>query len=311
MRTADRIVGGPGVDEADRLAVEFQRERHRLTSIAYRILGSVADAEDAVQGTWLRLDRADSARIDNLGGWLTTAVGRECLDMLRRQRTRRHDATLERLADPVVDHLPDRAEGPEAEAITAEAVGLALLVVLDELSPVERVAFVLHDVFAVPYEEIAPIVRRTTETTRQLASRARRRVQRYDLAPDRAVADQREIVEAFIAAARAGDIERLILLLDPDVLLRADVGAGVQTIQGAATVAQSAAAFAPSRHQQVGMVNGGPGIIATDARGRVVSIMSMLVAGHRIVGIAVLADINRLQRLFPNDSLGGMFQSRP
>jgi RNA polymerase sigma factor (sigma-70 family) len=289
------------VGEMDQVAVAFQRERHRLTSIAYRMLGSFADAEDAVQGTWLRLARADRAAIDNLGGWLTTALGRECLDMLRRQRPRRQGVTLDRLPDPVIDRWPDSDIGPEAELVAAEAVGVALMVVLDQLSPVERVAFVLHDVFAVPYDQIAPRLQRTTEATRQLASRARRRVQGQQLAPDRVLADQREIVEAFMAAARAGDIEQLLRLLDPDVVMRADVGDGVHMVQDAHRIAVSASAFAPRGHQQVAMVNGGPGIVTTDAHGRVVSVLSLLIASHRIVGINVLADTDRLKGLTTTD----------
>jgi hypothetical protein len=215
--------------------------------------------------------------------------------MLRRRRRRRHDATLERLPDPVVDHWPDSADGPEAEAITAESVRLALLVVLDELSTVERVAFVLHDVFAVPYDQIAPLVQRTTETTRQLASRARRRVRRHAVASDRVLA-AREVVEAFIAAARAGDASGSCCSCTPTCSSGPTSERESTRSRCAATVARTAAAFAPNRHQQVGIINGGPGIVTTDARGRVVSVMAILIASQQIVGITVLADTDRLQR---------------
>ena len=212
------------MDERDWLAERFEEHRSRLRAVAYRMLGSVSEADDAVQEAWLRLSRSDADEIENLGGWLTTVVGRVSLNMLRSRNSRREQPLGVHVPEPIVD----RADGtdPEHEALVADSVGLALLVVLETLSPAERLAFVLHDIFAVPFDEIAPIVDRSPEAARQLASRARRRVRAENTVPDADLDAQREVVDAFLAASRDGDFDRLVAVLDPDVVLRADLGAG-------------------------------------------------------------------------------------
>src|SRR6478672_133849 len=218
--------------DPDWLAQRFEAQRPRLRAVAYRMLGSMAEADDAVQDAWLRLARADATAVDNLGGWLTTVVARLCLDRLRARTARREEPMGVHLPEPIVSS-PDAAPGPEDEAILADSVGLALLVVLDRLTPAERLAFVLHDMFAVPFEEIAAIVGRSEDAARQLASRARRRV-RGGGAPDPDLVRQREVVEAFISALRAGDFEGLLAVLDPDLVVRADMAAGAPSeIRGA------------------------------------------------------------------------------
>ena len=211
------------MDERDWLAERFEEHRTHLRGVAYRMLGSLSEADDAVQEAWLRLSRSDADEIENLGGWLTTVVGRVSLNMLRSRKSRREDPFAVHLPEPIVD----RADGtdPEHEALVADSVGLALLVVLETLSPAERLAFVLHDIFAVPFDEIAPIVDRSPEAARQLASRARRRVRAENTVPDADLDAQREVVDAFLAASRDGDFDRLVAVLDPDVVLRADFGA--------------------------------------------------------------------------------------
>ena len=227
------------------LAQQFEEHRTRLRAVAYRMLGSLSEADDAVQETWLRLSRVDSDEVENLGGWLTTVVARVSLNILRSRRSRREEPLEVRMPEPIVD----RADGtdPEHEALLADSVGLALLVVLETLNPAERLAFVLHDMFAVPFDEIAPIVDRSPEAARQLASRARRRVQGEKAIPDADLNTQREVVDAFVAAARDGDFEALLEVLDPDVVLRADRGAvaigSARVVRGAATVARQASAF--------------------------------------------------------------------
>src|ERR671922_2719903 len=232
------------MDETEFLADRFEEQRTRLRAVAYRMLGSMSEADDAVQEAWLRLSRTDSGAIENLEGWLTTVVARVSLNMLRSRNLRREEPLGVRLPDPIVD----RADGtdPEHEALLADSVGLALLVVLETLSPAERLAFVLHDMFAVPFDEIAPIVDRSPEAARQLASRGRRRVRGTAPVPDADLARQRELVDAFLAAAREGDFEALVAVLDPDVVLRADQGVrpGASTeIRGARTVAARALTF--------------------------------------------------------------------
>ena len=220
------------MDERDWLAERFEEHRTHLRGVAYRMLGSLSEADDAVQEAWLRLSRSDADEIENLGGWLTTVVGRVSLNMLRSRKSRREDPFAVHLPEPIVD----RADGtdPEHEALVADSVGLALFVVLETLSPAERLAFVLHDIFAVPFDEIAPIVDRSPEAARQLASRARRRVRAENATPDVDLDGQREVVEAFLAASRDGDFDRLVAVLDPDVVLRADFGpAGSREIRGA------------------------------------------------------------------------------
>src|SRR3954452_1387159 len=225
------------MDERDFLAQHFEEHRTRLRAVAYRMLGSLSEADDAVQETWLRLNRVDADEVENLGGWLTTVVARVSLTMLRSRRSRREEPLEVRMPEPIVD----RADGtdPEHEALLGDAVGLALLVVLETLAPAERLAFVLHDVFAVPFDEIAPIVDRSSEAPRQLASRARRRVQGERAVPDADLATQREVVEAFLAAGRDGDFTALLEVLDPDVVLRSDFGHGsLREVRGAEQVSR-------------------------------------------------------------------------
>src|ERR687886_1106260 len=227
----------------DLLATEFEAHRPRLRAVAYRMLGSVSDADDAVQEAWLRLSRSDSEAIANLPAWLTSVVARVSLDMLRARRARREDYVGSWLPEPVVSDADDGGD-PELEALLADSVGLALLVVLETLTPAERLAFVLHDMFAVPFDEIARIIDRTPVATRQLASRARRRVQGERAVPDPDLHRQREVIDAFLAAARDGDFDALIAVLDPDVVVRADLGAGVlEEVRGAQAVAGQARAF--------------------------------------------------------------------
>lgn len=286
----------------DWLAVEFERRRPRLRGLAYRMLGSVSDAEDAVQEAWLRLSRTESSAggdIDNLDGWLTTVVARISLNQLRARTARRETPLEVSLPDPVVD-APSTLD-PAEEAVVADTVSLALLVVLDTLDPAERLAFVLHDVFGVPFEQIAPLVDRSPAAARQLASRARRRVQASAPTPDGQAA-QREVVDAFFAAARSGNFERLIAVLHPDVVLRADLGPTVARglpgrVMGADAVAARAAMFARDELRVLpALVNGSAGVVimATD---RPVSVMAFTVARGRVVAIDVLGDPERLRRL--------------
>jgi RNA polymerase sigma-70 factor (ECF subfamily) len=250
----------PDENDVDWLAGRFERERGRLTAVAYRMLGSSIDAEDAVQETWIRLNRADAAEVDNLSAWLTTVVARVSLNMLRSRRTRREQPLEPAEAlDPSVDQ--DVQTQPEPQAVLAESVGLALLVVLDTLSPAERLAFVLHDMFDLPFEDIAPLVDRTPTATRQLASRARRRVRGSDHPPGRDVVRQRRLVEAYLAAVRGGDFEGLVALLDPDVVLHADRTAAStptpRVLRGAHAVAHGAVASAVrAPHTAVALVDG-------------------------------------------------------
>jgi RNA polymerase sigma factor (sigma-70 family) len=293
------------VDEREFLADRFEAHRTHLKAVAYRMLGSLSEADDAVQEAWLRLSRAETGDIENLGGWLTTVVGRVCLDMLRSRTSRREVPLDSRLPDPIVS----RADGgdPEQEALVADAVGLALLVVLESLRPAERLAFVLHDMFAVPFEEIAPIVGRSPAAARQLASRARRRVRsaapvsdpRSALVPD--LASQRELVDAFLAAARRGDFDALMAVLDPDVVLRADRGAGpaggLTEIRGAAAVAGQALAFRRFAYvAHPALVNGAAGVVNT-ADGQPMAVMSFTITSGKIVAIDILADPERLRQL--------------
>ncbi|MBV2364616.1 RNA polymerase sigma factor SigJ [Streptomonospora nanhaiensis] len=283
------------------LGDRFQEHRDRLRAVAYRMLGSQAEAEDAVQEAWLRLNRADAAEIDNLGGWLTTVVGRVCLDMLRSRRARREEPAGARLPDPVVAPL-EAAEGPEQQALMADSVGLALLVVLDTLPPAERLAFVLHDLFGVPFDDIAPIVERSPAAARQLASRARRRVRGAAPAPDPDLARQRRVVEAFLAAARGGDLAALVELLHPDATTRVDWGAlrpgAAPAVRGAEEVARQAALYArPPELVRTVVVNGGIGVLSRTEDGRLYSLLAYTVVDGRIAYIDALADPERLARL--------------
>jgi RNA polymerase sigma factor (sigma-70 family) len=284
------------MEEHELLVERFEAHRARLRAVAYRMLGSLGDADDAVQEAWLRLSRSEPGAVENLGGWLTTVVARICLDMLRSRRSRR-EAPAER---PGV-RVPDPILGPEQEALLSDSVGLALLVVLETLTPAERLAFVLHDTFGLPFEEIAPIVDRSPGATRQLASRARRRVRGAPTAPDADLARQREVVAAFLVASREGDFKALLAVLDPDVVLRADYGAvppgASREIRGAREVAGGALAysrFAP--FARPALVNGAAGLIAAP-KGRPVSVMGFTVARGKIVEIDILADPVRLRRL--------------
>lgn len=284
------------MDDHELLARRFEEHRPHLRAVGYRMLGSLAEADDAVQEAWLRLSRSDPSGVENLGGWLTTVVGRICLDMLRSRTSRREDPLDVRVPDPVVSDL--RGADPEQEALITDSVGLAMLVVLDTLAPAERLAFVLHDLFAVPFDEIAPIVDRAPAATRQLASRARRRVQDAGPAPDRDVARQRKVVEAFVAASRGGDFEALVALLDPDITLRVDGGVLARNlskvVQGAKSVAGQALMyrrFAPLA--RLVLVNGTVGTL-TAPEGEARSVMSFTVVDGRVVRIDILADPERL-----------------
>jgi RNA polymerase sigma-70 factor, ECF subfamily len=287
------------MDEQRWLAERFEEQRGHLRAVAYRMLGSLSEADDAVQEAWLRLSRADASQVENLGGWLTTVVARVSLNMLRSRRTRGEEPLGPRVPDPIVD--PADGTDPEHEALLADSVGLALLVVLEALSPAERLAFVLHDMFAVPFEEIATILDRTPAAARQLASRARRRVSGRAPAPDPDLDAQREVVDAFLAAAREGDFEGLVALLDPDVVLRADAGATLaglsREVRGAEAVAAQARGF--SRLDLVvrpALVNGAIGAVTT-RNGKPFSVIGLTVRGGRIVEMDILADPERLSRL--------------
>ena len=284
------------MDANDWLVERFEEHRAHLRGVAYRMLGSLSEADDAVQETWQRVSRADTTAVENLGGWLTTITSRVCLNALRSRRTRREEPLEARVPDPIVTR-PDGGD-PEQEAVLADSVGLALLVVLETLAPAERLAFVLHDLFAVPFDEIATIVDRSPEATRQLASRARRRVQGTAPVADADPARQREIVDAFFAAARRGDFDALVRVLDPDVVLRADAGPAASTIvRGAETVASRAIMFAqPSATLVPALVNGSAGVVVT-VGGRPVAVMAFTVSGGRIVAIDALNDADRVGKL--------------
>ena len=282
------------MDERDQLARRFELDRNRLQAVAYRMLGSLSEAEDAVQEAWLRLQRSDASVIDNLSGWLTTVVGRVCLDMLRARKTRCEEPLGVHLPDPVVSYDDD----PEAGALLADSVGLALLVVLETLTPAQRLAFVLHDMFAVPFEEVATIVGRSPAATKMLASRARQRVQGTAPAPDGDLTQQRRAVDAFLAAARDADFDALLAVLDPDVVLRADAGGPLNVTTGAAAVAGRAMMFARlAASARPVLVNGAPGVLAATPDRRPMSIMAFTVAAGRIVEINAIADPERLARL--------------
>jgi RNA polymerase sigma factor (sigma-70 family) len=287
------------MDEDNWLAERFEEHRAHLRAVAYRMLGSLTEADDAVQDTWLRLSRSDPSGIENLGGWLTTVTARVCLNMLRSRGSRREQLAGVRLPDPIVS-LGDGME-PDQEALLADSVGLALLVVLEMLSPAERLAFVLHDMFAVPFDEIAPVIGRSPDAARQLASRARRRVQGAAAVPDTDLTRQREVVDAFFAAARAGDFDALVAVLDPDVVARSDGGllrpAASAMVRGAAAVAGQALRYAqPSALLRPALVNGAAGVVVT-VRGRPFAVIGFTVQRGKIVAIDALTDPERLSRL--------------
>jgi RNA polymerase sigma factor (sigma-70 family) len=290
-----------GMTEEDRdwLAERFEEHRPHLRAVGYRILGSVTEADDAVQEAWLRLSRSDAREIENLGGWLTTVVARVCLNMLQSRKARREEPLGVHVPDPIVSE--DAETDPVNQALLADSVGLALLVVLDTLEPAERLAFVLHDMFAVPFEEIATIVGRSPAAARQLASRARRRVQGRAPAPDPDLGRQREVVDAFLAAVREGDFDTLIEVLDPDVVLRADSGPvpppASQEVHGAPAVAELALAFSQvAQFSRPALVNGTAGLV-TAPRPDLVSVMGFTITDGKIVEIDILADTARLARL--------------
>ena len=287
------------MSEHDWLAERFEEHRAHLRSVAFRMLGSLSEADDAVQEAWLRTSRADAGEVENLGGWLTTITARVCLNMLRSRASRREEPLDVRVPDPIVSR-PDGID-PEHEAVLADSVGLALLVVLETLAPAERLAFVLHDMFGVPFDEIAAIAGRTPAAARQLASRGRRRVQGAATTPDADLAGQRRVVDAFFAAARDGDFEALVAVLDPDVVVRSDGGvlrpAVSHVVRGAAAVAGQALTFAQlSPFVRPALVNGVAGVVVAP-HGRPVSVMAFTVRGGRIVAIDALTDPERLSQL--------------
>lgn len=279
------------------LAESFEEHRGHLRGVAYRMLGSFAEADDAVQEAWIRLSRADTTEVDNLTGWLTTVVARVCLNILRSRTGRREDPLDAHMPDPIVN-LDDRAD-PERETVMADSVGLALLIVLDTLRPAERMAFVLHDMFGVSFDEIATILDRSPAAARQLASRARRRVRGAAPAPDHDVAAQRRVVDAFFAAAGHGDFDALVSVLDPGVVLRADFGPSAVSavVRGPHEVASRAVLFADSsRLLTPALVNGGPGVVVAIDR-RVITVMAFTVTGGKIIAIDSLGDPDRLRQL--------------
>jgi RNA polymerase sigma-70 factor, ECF subfamily len=284
------------MDEREWLAQRFEEHRAHLRAVAYRMLGSLSEADDAVQEAWLRLNRTDASRLENLGAWLTTVVARISLNMLRSRKARREDPISEGLPDLLID----RADGlnPEHEALLADSVGLALLVVLETLTPPERLAFVLHDIFAVPFDEIGPIVDRSPEAARQLASRARRRVRLERTVPDADLETQREVIDAFLAAARDGDFDRLVAVLDPDVVVRQDFGpARRREIHGAEAVARQALSYAQMGLEvRPALINGVAGAVGF-LQGQPFSIGAVTVRNGRIVELDFLADPERLRQL--------------
>ena len=283
------------MDDHDWLAERFEAHRGHLRAVAYRMLGSLAEADDAVQEAWLRLSRSRGAGVENLGGWLTTVVARVSLDLLRARGARREEPLAAHLPDPVVTR-PDGTD-PEHQALVADGVGLALLVVLDTLTPAERLAFVLHDLFGVPFDEIASILGRSPAAARQLASRARRRVQGAAPAPDPDRRRQRAVVDAFLAAARDGDFDALLAVLDPDVVLRAEHAGASREVRGAPAVAESALSFAwLAESARPVLVNGAAGVVAAP-HGHPFSVLGFTVTRGKIVEIDILADPERLRQL--------------
>ena len=289
------------MNDRDWLTQRFEQERPQLRRVAYRMLGTLDEADDAVQETWLRLNRSNDSAVENLGAWLTTVVGRVALDMLRARRARQEDYVGSWLPEPIV--FVDEDPTPEEEALISDGVGLALLAVLDSLAPAERLAFVLHDMFAVPFDEIAEIVGRSPAATRQLASRARRRVQGANATPDVALDEQRRVVDAFLTAAREGDFDALIAVLDPEVVLRVDAGAGSplaqDPVRGAEAVAREAgrwARMAPLARPAV--VNGVAGAIVGHP-GRPFAVVAFTVVDDRIVKLDFVVDPAKLARIDP------------
>jgi RNA polymerase sigma-70 factor, ECF subfamily len=281
----------------ERLAEQFEEHRAHLRAVAYRMLGSASEAEDAVQESWIRLGRSDVSHVENLRAWLTTVVARVCLDILRTRTSRREDPFDTHVPDPVIT----RADGdPKSDAMLADSVGLALLVVMETLEPAERLAFVLHDVFGMTFDEIAPIVDRSAVAARQLASRARRRVQSRAPKADHDLRQQQRVVDAFMAAAQEGDFERLVAVLDPDIVLRADGGAtGLsRVVRGASAVAAQAATYSRSGlSNQLVLVNGHLGFVSRRPDGRLFAVIGFTIGNGKIVEMDILADPARLSRL--------------
>jgi RNA polymerase sigma factor (sigma-70 family) len=288
------------MNEHEWLAERFEAKRTYLEAVAYRMLGSLSEAEDAVQEAWLRLSRSDADSIENLGGWLTTVVARVCLDILRSRKSRGEETLDDQAPKAILSH-GDRID-PEQEAQMADSVGLALLVVLETLSPAERLAFVLHDMFAVPFDEIAPLVGRSSTAARQLASRARRRVQGEVIVPEADLHRQREVVEAFLAASRHGDFQALLAVLDPDVVVRADPTArppyAAREVRGAQAVSREALARAQqlNRFAQPALVNGAVGVVVAP-RGRLMLVLTFRFSGDKIVEIETISNPTRLRQL--------------
>lgn len=286
------------MDDRELLAQKFEENRSRLRPVAYRMLGSLAEADDALQEAWLRLNRTDAAEIENLSGWLTTVVARVCLDMLRARTHRREESLEEHEPAPAPRH--ERPPDPEQEALLADSVGLALLVVLDRLAPAERLAFVLHDLFAMPFEEIAPIVGRSETAARQLASRARRRVQGGGSVPRGELAGQRKVVDAFLAALRAGDFDALVAVLDPDMVFHTDqpgVPGGPLEVHGASIWAKNAITFAKAlRFVEPALVDGMVGAVLAP-RGQLARAMRITVAGGKVTDVEVIAKPENLARI--------------
>ncbi|HEY3989445.1 MAG TPA: sigma-70 family RNA polymerase sigma factor [Acidobacteriaceae bacterium] len=290
------------MSEHDLLAAQFEKNRSHLRAVAYRMLGSLTEADDAVQEAWLKLSRSDAESVENLNGWLTTVVARVCLDMLRARQSRREDPLEERIeAAPVTPAASTRTLDPEQETLLAESVGLALLVVLDTLAPAERISFVLHDLFAVPFDEIAVIVGRSPAAARQLASRARRRVQGVDPASSAELATQRKVVDAFLAALRAGDFDALVAVLDPNVVITADKVAqpveAMREIRGAENCAKGAIAFARgARAAQPALIDGTVGLVVAP-RGRLFRALRFTFAQGKTAAVEVIGDPARLRQL--------------
>ena len=293
-------MGNTTVDDHQWFADQFEAHRPHLRAVAYRMLGSVTEADDALQEAWIRTTRSDSSAIHNINGWLTTLVGRVCIDMLRTRQSRRESLTGTWLPEPLVS--TDATVDPEHASLLADSVGIALLVVLESLEPAERLAFVLHDMFGVPFNEIAPIVERSPEATRQLASRARRRLQGKATVPDADLPTQRRVVNAFLAASRAGDFEELLKVLDPDVVFRVDTGTRTwlapALLTGAIEVAEHAATQGPRFASlcKPALVNGAAGVVA-EARGGVVAVVGITVINQRIAEIDLILDEDKLDSL--------------
>jgi RNA polymerase sigma factor (sigma-70 family) len=294
------------MDEDEWLAQRFEEQRTHLRAVAFRMLGSLAEADDAVQDTWVRVSQAETSEIENLGGWLTTIIARVCLNMLRSRNVRREESLEVHLPDPVISSVGEL--GPEEEALLADSVGLALLVVLDSLAPAERLAFVLHDMFELPFDEIAPMVGRSPTAARQLASRARRRVKGADI-PDPDLARQRAVVDAFFLAARGGDFDALIALLHPEIVLRADFGpsrpSASMIVRGADAVARQARLGAnPAALLHPALVNGAAGVVITlDGQPHVV--MAFTVVNDQVVELDIIADPERVRRVASAVLTGG------